>query len=167
MKRYYTRIKSVLDEALEGYARKGGHFEKNSQSVTKDNTHKFKHGTGFKCVKQLPGSNMDAFYALHHLKALVRDAELTKVPSSLQEWVKKTDDLTDADYRQEFHRIRLQLSTIIVEDVIHTAGSYHYPRGTMCYKKIALLSITSVYFVEVHVYRVIYYIYICYAMKPK
>ena len=38
MKRDYTRIKSVLDEALEGYARKGGHFEKNSQSVTKENT---------------------------------------------------------------------------------------------------------------------------------
>ena len=124
-----NRIKGLLGEALEGYAQKGGPFQKKGESFTQDNKHKFMHGNGFRCIKQLPGSVKEAFYALHHLKGLVRDAEKTRIPSSLQEWTKSKDALTDADYRQDFHRIILQLSTIILEDVIHKSGSYHYPRG--------------------------------------
>ena len=97
-------------------------------------------GTGFHCVKQLDGSVKEAYYALHHLKGIVRDCEKTKIPSGLAEYTKMADGLTDADYRTDFHRIRLQLSTIILEDVIHKSGSFHYPRCR------ALLSITSVLF---------------------
>jgi hypothetical protein len=128
--RRYTRIKGVLDDALEAYAQKGGPFHKKSEFLTEDdNTHKFLHGTGFHCVKQLDGSVMEAYYALHHLKAIVRDYEKTKIPSGLAEYTKMADALTDADYRTDFHRIRLQLSTIILEDVIRKSGSFHYPRG--------------------------------------
>ena len=35
-KKDYTRIKGVLDEALEGYAQKGGPFEKNWECLTKN-----------------------------------------------------------------------------------------------------------------------------------
>ena len=39
----YTRIKGVLDEALKGYAQKGGHFqkEKNGDHFTKEKKHIF------------------------------------------------------------------------------------------------------------------------------
>ena len=60
---------------------------------------------------------------------IVRDCEKTKIASNLTEYTKMADALTDADYRQDFHRIILQLSTIILEDVIRKSGSYHYPRG--------------------------------------
>ena len=127
--RRYTRIKGVLDDALEAYAQKGGPFHKKAEFYTDENTHKFQHGTGFHCIKQLDGSVKEAYYALHHLKAIVRDFEKMKIPSGLAEYTKMADSLTDADYRTDFHRIRLQLSTIILDDVIHKSGSYHYPRG--------------------------------------
>lgn len=74
---------------------------------------------------------MEAYYALHHLKGIVRDCEKAKIPSGLAEYTKKADELTDADYRQDWQRIRLQLTNILLEDVIHAAGCYHVPRGRM------------------------------------
>jgi hypothetical protein len=40
------------------------------------------------------------------------------------------ESLTDADYRQDFHRIRLQLTNIILDDVMHASGSFHFRFGT-------------------------------------
>ena len=124
--RRYTRIKSFLDDALEAYAKQGGPFQKKSEFFTDENTHKFQHGTGFHCIKQSDGSSKEAYYALHHLKGIVRDFEKCKIPSDLAEYTKMADGFTDADYRTDFHRIRLQLTTILLEDVIHKSGSYHY-----------------------------------------
>ena len=123
----YTRIKGVLDEALEGYAQNGGPFEKKGERVM-DNTHKFHHGTGFHCLKQKSG-NVDAFYVLLHMKSYVRDAVITNLPYRLQEWAKYDEDLTDDDLRADFHRIQLQLSKIILEDVKTAGGSLHNARG--------------------------------------
>ena len=39
--RSYNRLKGVLDDALEAYAKKGGPFHKQSEFFTEDNTHKF------------------------------------------------------------------------------------------------------------------------------
>lgn len=127
--RRYTRIKGVLDDALEAYAQKGGPFHNKSEFFTDENTHKFQHGSGFHCIKQLDGSVKEAYYALHHLKGIVRDCEKTKFPSGLAEYTKSEDALTDADYRADFHRIQLQLTTIILEDVLHRSGAYHHHRG--------------------------------------
>ena len=74
-----------------------------------DNKHRFSHGTQFDCMKQKHGSVKDAFYVLHHLKGFVRDAEQTRWPTSLQEWSKLSGDITDADLREDFHRIQVKL----------------------------------------------------------
>ena len=66
----YTNIKKVLDEALAGYAKSGGTFKK---EVTKYGANVFIHLTKFACVKQPPGGQKDAYYALHHMQAFVRD----------------------------------------------------------------------------------------------
>ena len=129
-KKDYTKLKGVLDEALEGYAKKGGPFEKKQQVLSNDGTHRFKHVTEFCCIKQKSGSVKEAFYALHHLKGFVWDAEKTKLPSSLQEWTKCAGDITDADLREDFHRIQVQLSRIIIEDVNNHRGSLHNVRGS-------------------------------------
>jgi len=133
----YTRIKGVLDESLEGYAQKGGHFEKDKKGecLTNDNKHRFRHGTEFHCIKQWPGSVKDAFYVLHHIKGFVRDAEKTRWPSSLQEWSKNAGEITDSELREDFHRIQRQLSLIILEDVMEAWGSLHNARGRMYYKR--------------------------------
>ena len=133
----YTRIKCVLDEALEGYAQKGDHFykEKNGERLTKDNKHILWHGTGFHCIKHVPDSVKDAFYVLHHIKGLVRDVETTRWPSNLQEWSKNAGEITDSELREDFHRIQRQLSLIILEDVMEEWGSLHNARGRMYCKR--------------------------------
>ena len=120
----YTRLKGVLDEPLEGYAQKGGHFykEKNGERFTKDNKHIFWHGTGFHCIKHAPGSVKDAFYVLHHIKGFVRDAEKTRMPSSLREWTKFAGEITDDKLREDFHLIQMELSQIIYNDVVTSGG---------------------------------------------
>jgi hypothetical protein len=44
----YTYIKGVLDDALEGYAKKGGDFRTGAENV-KDGRHMFEHVTKFPC----------------------------------------------------------------------------------------------------------------------
>ena len=146
MKKDYSQIKGVLDEALEGYAQKGGHFEKEKKGecFTKDNKHRFRHGTEFHCIKQKPGSVKEAFYVIHHIKGFVRDAEKTRWPSSLQEWTKSAGNITDSELREDFHRIQMQLSQIIIEDVNTSGGSFYHARGTYvgCLIKEKLASLT-------------------------
>ena len=147
-KKDYTRIKGVLDEALEGYAQKGGPFEKKGESLTNDKKHRFRHGTEFHCIKQQPGSVKDAFYVLHHIKGLVRDAEKMRMPSSLSEWTKSAGHITDDELREDFHRIQMQLSQIIVEDVNTKRGFFHNARGrTMYYKRKTCLTRKKCFFI--------------------
>ena len=143
----YTKIKAVLDEALEGYAQKGGHFdvEKNGERFSKEKKHIFSHATTFHCIKHAPDSVKDAFYVLHHIKRLVRDAELARLPSSLQQWTKFIGDISDADLREEFHRIQMQLSHIIKEDVMTEGGSLHNSRGNLSISQI-YIPIHSIYY---------------------
>ena len=142
----YTRIKGVLDEALEGYAQKGGHFHEGKERFTKEKKHIFCHGTGFHCIKHATGSVKDAFYVLHHIKGFVRDAEKTRWPSSLQEWTKLSGEITDADLREDFHRIQMQLSQIIVEDVMTEGGSLHNARGNLSISSQIYIPIHSIYY---------------------
>ncbi|KAK1614680.1 hypothetical protein QYE76_020197 [Lolium multiflorum] len=100
-KKDYKRIRGVLDEAILGYSKNGGTFDKNGKYIRPD-TKKlgFKHVIDFPCIKQLVGSIKEAFYVLHHLKGFVEDAEMMclqpkmtyyvvfegRVPGVYEEW---------------------------------------------------------------------------------
>jgi hypothetical protein len=77
----FTYIKGVLDDALRRYAKKGGDFWTGAENV-KDGRHVFKQVTKFPCVKQPPNSVKEAFYALHHMRAIVQDEHRLTMPSS-------------------------------------------------------------------------------------
>jgi hypothetical protein len=79
----YAYIKVVLDDALEGYARKGGDFRKGVENV-KDNRHMFKHVIKFSYVKQPPNSVKEAFYTLHHMRAIVQNEHRLTTPASVR-----------------------------------------------------------------------------------
>jgi hypothetical protein len=122
-KKDWGRIKTVLNDALEGYFQMGGTFEKNCAFVKNDKRHGFRHVTEFPCIKQPADSVKDAFYALHQLKGIVRDAEQIKHPSSIREMsARYAGDINDADLREDFHRIQRKLSEIIIEDVETMGG---------------------------------------------
>ena len=122
-KKDLRRITRVLDDAIEGYFQMGGTFEKNSAFIKSDKRRGFRHVTEFPCIKQPADSVKDAFYALHHLKGLVRDAEQIKNPSSIREMsAKYAGEINDADLREDFHRIQRKLSEIIKEDVEAMGG---------------------------------------------
>ena len=117
-----TTIQKVLDDVLAGYATSGGEFK---SEVTKYGTHVFIHLTKFACVKQPPGGQKDAYYALHNMRAFVRDQQQLTLPNHLKHWAARLSKIQDADLRQEFFRIQTDLAGIITQDFIRTTGGFY------------------------------------------
>ena len=117
----YTNIKKVLDDALPGYAASGGTFKR---PVHRYDKHVFTHNTTFPCVKQPPGGQKDAYYALHHMRAIVRDHHHLLLPNNLKDWATRLSAIQDADIRQEFFRIQSEFADIIHQDVLHTSEQF-------------------------------------------
>jgi hypothetical protein len=113
----YAYIKGVLDDALEGYAKKGDDFRAGAENV-KDGRHMFKHVTKFPCVKQPPNSVKEAFNALHHMRAIVQNEHRLTMPSSVRGWAEEHAKIEDTELRDNFFRIQNQIATILQEDVI-------------------------------------------------
>jgi hypothetical protein len=121
-KKDYTNIKKVLDDVLPGYARSGGTF---SRPIRRYGKHVFTHNTTFPCVKQPPGGQKDAYYALHHMRAIVRDHNHLLLPNNLKDWAARLSAIQDADIRQEFFRIQSEFAEIIHQDVLRTSGQFY------------------------------------------
>ncbi|KAK1628180.1 hypothetical protein QYE76_002495 [Lolium multiflorum] len=102
-KKNYARIRGVLDDALEGYFKKGGAFKEKAECFRDDGKHKFKHVFEFPYVKQPENSTLEAFYVMHHLKGFVRDSQNLLLPSALRGWAEKLARINDDDLREDFH----------------------------------------------------------------
>ena len=118
----YTNVKKVLDDVLPGYAQSGGTF---TRPIRKYGKHVFSHNTMFCCVKQPPGGQKGAYYAIHHMRAIVRDHHQLLLPSKLQDWAASVSAIQDADLRQEFFRIQSEFAEIIHQDVLRTSGQFY------------------------------------------
>ena len=118
----YTNIKNVLDDVLPGYAKSGGTF---SRLVRKYGKHIFSHNMTFSCVKQPPGGQKDAYYTLHHMRAIVRDHNHLLLSNNVKDWAASLAAIQDADLRQEFFRIQSEFAEIIHQDVLHTLGQFY------------------------------------------
>ena len=101
-KKDYANSKKVLDDFLPGYAKSGGTF---TRVVRKYGKHTFSPNTNFCCVKQPPGGQKDAYYALHHMRAIVRDHHHLLLPDNLKDWAARLSAIQDTDLRQEFFPI--------------------------------------------------------------
>ena len=121
-KKDYTNIKKVLDDALPGYAKSGGTFRR---PIFRYDKHVFTHVTTFPRVKQPPGGQKGAYYAIHHMRAIVRDHHQLLLPSKLKDWAKSVSAIQDADLRQEFFRIQSEFAEIIHQDVLRTSGQFY------------------------------------------
>ena len=84
----------------------------------------FSHNTKFCYVKQPPGGQKDAYYALHHMRAIVRDHHHLLLLDNLKDWAASLSAVQDADLRQEFFRIQSEFADIIHQDVLHIAGQF-------------------------------------------
>ena len=118
----YTNIKKVLDDALPGYAASGGTFKR---PVRRYGRHVFTHKTTFPYIKQPPGGQKDAYYALHHMRAIVRDHNHLLLPNNLKDLAASLAAIQDADIRQEFFRIQSEFAEIIHQDVLRTSGQFY------------------------------------------
>ena len=115
----YTNIKKVLDGALPSYATSGGTFKR---PVRRYGKHVFTHNMMFPCVKQPHGGQKDAYYALHHMRAVVRDHNHLLLPNNIKDWAASLSAIQDAEIRQEFFRIQSEFAEIIHQDVLRTSG---------------------------------------------
>ena len=118
----YTNIKKVLDDALPGYATSGGTFKR---PVRRYGRHVFTHNTTFPCVKQPPGGQKDAYYALHHMRAIVRDHNHLLLPNNVKDWAASLAAIQDADLQQELFRIQSEFVEIIHQDVLRTSRQFY------------------------------------------
>ncbi|KAK1621331.1 hypothetical protein QYE76_026848 [Lolium multiflorum] len=134
-KKNYARIRGVLDDALEGYFKKGGAFKEKAECFRDDGKHKFKHVFEFPCVKQPENSTLEAFYVMHHLKGFVRDSQNLRLPSALRGWAEKLARINDDDLREDFHDTKVKLSHIIIQDVITGGGPLNQGRA-LCKRDI-------------------------------
>src|ERR1043165_1349852 len=75
------------------------------------------------CLQRI--NSRDAYYALHHMRAFVRDQQQLTLPSHLKQWAERLSEIQDADLRQEFFRIQSDLAGIISEDVLRSTGEFH------------------------------------------
>ena len=119
---YYTNIKKVLDDALPGYAKSGGTV---MRPICRYDKHMFTHVMTFPCVKQPPGGQKDAYYTLHHMRAIVRDHNHLLLPNNLKDWASSLSAIQDADIRQEFFCIQSKFEEIIHQDVLRTTGQFY------------------------------------------
>jgi hypothetical protein len=122
-KKNYTTIKAVLDEALTKYAYLGGLLK--TKRPLKQGMHTFSHITMFPYVKQLEGSQKEAYYALYQMQAYVRDHHNLTLPNSLKSWAEHLAMIQDKDLRAEFYRILEQFATIIYQDVVRKGGMFY------------------------------------------
>ena len=122
MKKDYSNVKRVLNDALTGYAAKGGTIvrEKIVQGMKV-----FIHKTDFPCAKQPSGSQKETYYALHHMRAYVRDQQILTMPDQLEDWAIKLARVEDDKIREEFYNIQQSLATIINTQVVHSSGAFH------------------------------------------
>ena len=118
----YTNIKKVLDDVLPGYAKSGGTF---TRPVRRYGKHVFTHTTMFPCVKQPPGGHKDAYYALRHMRVIIRDHNHLLLPNNLTYWATRLSAIQDADIRQEFFRIQSEFAEIIHQDVLRTSRQFY------------------------------------------
>src|ERR1041385_3217123 len=72
-KKDYKYIMRVLDDALVGYIKAGGKIMKHKFRKNQPDVNVFSHVTQFTCVKKPAGSVRDAYYALHHMRAIVQE----------------------------------------------------------------------------------------------
>src|SRR4051812_16175997 len=90
-KKDYKYVITVLDDALAGYKEAGGKIVKPKFSKHQSDVSVFSHVTMFACIKQLAGSVRDAYYALHHMRAILQDQRNLTLPSHLKVWAEKRE----------------------------------------------------------------------------
>jgi hypothetical protein len=93
IKKNYTHVKIVLNDALTKYVHQGGSFK--TKRTTKHDMYTFLHTTSFLCIKQPEGSHKQAYYALYHMMAYIRDKKNLMLPESLQPWAQKLAMIDD------------------------------------------------------------------------
>ena len=118
----YKNVKKVLDDVLPGYVKSGGTF---TSPIRKYGKHVFSHNTKFCCIKQPPGGQKGAYYAIHHMRAIVRDHHQLLLPSRLKVKAASVSAIQDADLRQEFFHIQSEFAEIIHQDVLRTSGQFY------------------------------------------
>src|SRR4051812_17512199 len=124
-KKYYKYIMRVLDDALAGYKEAGGKIVKHMYRKNKLGVSVFNHVTQLPCVKQPAGSVRDAYYTLHHMRAIVQEQRNLTLPSHLKAWAERKAEIAVENLKEEFFHIQAQMATIICHEVQMKGSIFH------------------------------------------
>ena len=116
-KKDYTHIKSVLNDALTGYAFNGGIVKKKN---LKQGNLVFGHKTDFLCATKAENSMREADYAIMHMREwFVRDEDTLGR-------IQRMSEYTDQELMHEFGRIQRMITRIIHRDISSTDGLFYH-----------------------------------------
>ena len=122
----YTDVKSTLDKALNGFIAEVGINKLRHEKKVKG-CYVSNHVTNFPSLKQSSSDNgMEAWFAILHMRAIVKDQHDLLLPSGLQKKCNNIRDTTDAEVRAEFRAIQRTIGTILWRDVITSGGLFHH-----------------------------------------
>ena len=120
----YTNIKTVLEDALTGFAHTHGPLRK--QTIRRGKV-VISHQTEFPCVKQPANNLREAYYAIHHMREFLTDQQQLLLPSSLRAWRPDLANGRDDDLRLEISRIQQKIAQLIMKDVCSKEGICYHP----------------------------------------
>ena len=121
-RRDYTDIKIVLNNALNGYALKGGPIKKK----TYDESYKFSHRTYFPCIKQDSRSFMESWYLIYQMRWLLKFQRRGQFVGDINKWCQRLKEPTDYVIRDEFRYIQKMIARIIICDVLEKDGEFYF-----------------------------------------
>ena len=106
MNKDYSKIKDVLNDALNAYVEKEGVVK---IKVTWRGKNVSGHKFVFPCIKQAAGTKMEAWYLIHHMREYIKDQQQRQFPSALDRWCKNLAEASDVVIRKEFGHIQYHL----------------------------------------------------------
>lgn len=117
VKKEYTDLRDVMDEALYHFDNFGGHITRKNKKKGCGSMPCFKMNEQFPCLQQCVDTVMDAYYVIHHISEYVRVNDTLR-EMDVWQWGKGLEKTNAGDHRDELTRIQVKLADIINKDVV-------------------------------------------------
>jgi len=117
----YDTVKLVLDKALNSFAKVAGPLKVENKFR---GCLKCTHTTKFPCLKQ-SASEMEAWYAILHMREFLKDQHALLLPASLRKPYTDLANGSAAQIRAAFRSIQRDIARIIHEEVTRKGGLFY------------------------------------------
>jgi hypothetical protein len=121
LKKDYTEVHTVMDEALFQFNTNGGHIRQMKKRKGRG-VPSFRSNETFPCLQQAPFTVINIYFIIHHISEYVRSIYTLDLAKDVVKWGEKMDKKKDGDHKDELSRIQVKLADINNKDIIKDKG---------------------------------------------